>query len=309
MQMPDVVRLIGPVIQNNDLRSLPYVAPNTEIEEKRLTRYPHPEIPSSTNQSAYPRFETLVKQIVTPTATMPAPVLTFDGMNSSQSGCMCLPPDTDGDVGPNHYVQSVNSSIKIFDKNGNPLNGANGTTYNSFFLTLVGTPCSGFNNGDGFVFYDHLADRWVVSDFAFPGTLPGAGPFYQCIGVSQTSDPVSGGWFLMRSSMSRPTPPGSVITRNWRCGTAAGALPKTPITSRSTCLMALLLAFRACGSLLSTAPQCSPVAPLTPLLLTSPLPALEIPTVWFQPVFARAPLRLRVGMSFSSLSIARRPAA
>jgi len=36
---------------------------------------------------------------------------------------MCLPPDTDGDVGPNHYVQSVNSSIKIFDKSGNPLNG------------------------------------------------------------------------------------------------------------------------------------------------------------------------------------------
>ena len=134
-QTPDVVRLMGPIIQNNDLRTLPYVAPNPEIEEKRLTRYPHPEIPNSTNQPDYPRFEALVKQITPPTPTMPAPLLTFDGMNSSQSGCMCLPPDTDGDVGPNHYVQSVNSSIKIFDKNGNPLNGANGTTYNSFFLT------------------------------------------------------------------------------------------------------------------------------------------------------------------------------
>src|SRR6266511_2538320 len=193
---PDVVRLIGPVRLDQDLRSLPYVAPNAEIEEKRLTRYPHPEIPNSTNQSDYPRFETLVKRITPPTPTMPAPLLTFDGMNSSQSGCLCLPPDTDGDVGPNLYVQSFNSAIKIFDKNGNALNGSNGTTYNSFFLTLVGTPCSGFNNGDGFVFYDHQADRWVVSDFAFPGSLPGAGPFYQCIGVSQTGDPVSGGWFL-----------------------------------------------------------------------------------------------------------------
>jgi len=54
--MPDVVRLVGPVVLNNDLRSLPYVAPNPEIEEKRLTRYPHPEIPSSTSQSDYPRF-------------------------------------------------------------------------------------------------------------------------------------------------------------------------------------------------------------------------------------------------------------
>jgi hypothetical protein len=194
--LPDVVRLMGPVVLNNDLRSLPYVAPNPEIEEKRLTRYPHPEIPSSTTQSDYPRFEQLMKQILPPAPKMPAPILTFDGMNSSQSGCLCLPPDPNGDVGPNHYVQSVNSSIQIFDKNGNPLNGANGTTYNSLFLPLVGTPCSGFNNGDGFVFYDQVADRWVVSDFAFPGSLPGAGPFYQCIGVSQTSDPVSGGWFL-----------------------------------------------------------------------------------------------------------------
>ena len=190
---PDVVAMVGPVALNQDLRSLPYVAPNAEIEEKRLTRYPHPEIPSPTSQSDYPRFDALMKQILAPAPKMPAPLLTFDGMNSSQSGCLCLPPDTDGDVGPNHYVQSVNSSIKIFDKSGNPLNGANGTTYNSFFLTLAGTPCSGFNNGDGFVFYDHLADRWVVTDFAFPGSLPGAGPFYECIGVSQTGDPVSGG--------------------------------------------------------------------------------------------------------------------
>src|ERR1043166_1858323 len=195
--MPDVVQLIGPVLLNTDLRDLPYIAPSHEFEEKRLTRYPHPEIPSPTKPtSAYQRFESLMKQIMSPLPNMPAPLLTFDGMNSAQSGCMCLPPDTDGDVGPSHYVQSVNSSIKIFDKNGNPLNGPNGTTYNSLFLTLVGTPCSGFNDGDGFVFYDHVADRWVVSDFAFPGTLPGSGPFYQCIAVSQTSDPVSGGWFL-----------------------------------------------------------------------------------------------------------------
>ena len=194
--MPDVMQLVGPVVQSMDLRDLPYVAPNSEIEEKRLTRYPHPEIPSPTSDSDYPRFDGFMKQVLAPTPTMPAPILTFDGMNSSQSGCLCLPPDTDGDVGPSHYVQSVNSSIKIFDKSGNPLNGANGTTYNSFFLTLVGTPCSGFNNGDGFVFYDHQADRWVVSDFAFPGSLPGTGPFYQCIGVSQTGDPVSGGWYL-----------------------------------------------------------------------------------------------------------------
>src|SRR5919108_6444268 len=45
--MPDVVQLIGPVILNQDLRDLPYIAPSHEFEEKRLTRYPHPQIPTA----------------------------------------------------------------------------------------------------------------------------------------------------------------------------------------------------------------------------------------------------------------------
>ena len=79
---------------------------------------------------------------------MPGPVLTFDGMNAAQSGCNCLPSDSDGDVGPNNYVNVVNTSIKIFDKSGNPLNGANGTTFNSFFHDLgAGNPCGKAGNG------------------------------------------------------------------------------------------------------------------------------------------------------------------
>src|SRR5260370_24171161 len=100
-QTPDVVRLMGPVIQNNDLRSLPYVAPNTEIEEKRLTRYPHPEIPSPTIQSDYPRFEALLKQITPPTPTMPAPLLTFDGITSTQTLSICFPPAPLPSLAPN----------------------------------------------------------------------------------------------------------------------------------------------------------------------------------------------------------------
>ena len=142
------------------------------------------------------RLEREKVRVFDPAMFMPSPLLTFAGMNSTQSGCGCLPPDSDGDVGPNHYINSVNSSIKIFDKLGNPLNGTNGTTYNSFFSALgTGNPCgNNKNDGDGVVFYDHLADRWVVSDFAFPA-FPGTS-FYQCIGVSKTSNPVSGGWWL-----------------------------------------------------------------------------------------------------------------
>ena len=84
--------------------------------------------------------------------------------------CGCAPPDSDGDVGPNHYVEAVNESIKIFDKNGNTLSGP--TSYNSFFSGLTGTPCANANDGDPFVLYDQVADRWVISDFAFP-SFPG----------------------------------------------------------------------------------------------------------------------------------------
>ena len=84
------------------------------------------------------------------------------------------------------------------------LNGVNGTTYNSFFSALgPTTPCGNFNDGDGFVFYDQLADRWVVSDFAFPSI---GAPNYQCIGVSKTSDPVAGGWWLYALQVDAANP-------------------------------------------------------------------------------------------------------
>ena len=119
---------------------------------------------------------------------MPPPLLTFDGINLSTSGCGCYPPDTNGDVGPNNYVQTVNIGFRVFDKSGNPLGPF--TTYNSFFAPLVGTPCQNLNRGDPFVFYDQVADRWVITDFAF-ASFPGVN-FYECIGVSQTGNPTGG---------------------------------------------------------------------------------------------------------------------
>jgi FG-GAP-like repeat len=193
---PTLVRMVGPVHLDQDLRSLPYIPPSPEIEEQRLTRHPRPETGAPPPISGFARFQSLLESVLAPVPAMPGPVLTFDGMNAAQSGCGCLPPDSDGDVGLNHYVNVVNSSIKIFDKSGNPLNGTNGTTFNSFFAPLGNsTPCgTGQNKGDPFVLYDHLADRWVVSDFAFP-SFPG-NSFWECIGVSLSPDPVAGPWKL-----------------------------------------------------------------------------------------------------------------
>ena len=134
---------------------------------------------------------------------MPGPLLTFEGGAAAQF-CACAPPDSDGDVGPNHYVEAINQAFAVFDKSGNMLAGP--ITYNTLFADLTGTPCQNQNDGDPFVMYDQIADRWVISDFAFPG-LPGSGPFFQCIAVSQTNDPVSGGYFLyaVQHEPSQPT--------------------------------------------------------------------------------------------------------
>ena len=188
-QTPDVVQMVGPVRLDQDLRSLPYIPNQGEIEERRLTRHQFPgtgALPSAPSTSS-PWLQQLLKNIFRPAPNMPPPLLTFDGMNSAETACGCLPPDTDGDVGPNHYVEALNVAFRVYDKSGNPLTPP--TTFNSLFAPLGGgTPCgAGQNDGDPFVFYDHLADRWVISDFAFPGV--GSGPFYECIGVSQTGDP------------------------------------------------------------------------------------------------------------------------
>jgi hypothetical protein len=206
-QRPDIGHMIGPVVLNADLRNLPYLPPKEEFDERVLTRFPHGDVktrpPEEFGVSKLSYLHQLLKNLWRPVPTMPTPLLTFEGESAAQA-CACAPPDSDGDVGPNHYVEAINVAFRVFDKSGNPLSPV--TTYNSLFAPLTGTPCSNQNDGDPFVFYDHMADRWVISDFAFPG-LPGSGPFYQCIAVSQTNDPVSGGWFLyaVQHEPSHPT--------------------------------------------------------------------------------------------------------
>jgi hypothetical protein len=58
---------------------------------------------------------------------MPPPLLIFDGISREEG--KADPPDINGDVGPNHYVQAVNQAFKVFDKNGNTLSDP--ITFNS----------------------------------------------------------------------------------------------------------------------------------------------------------------------------------
>ena len=188
--------MIGPVRMNTDLRDLPHMPPGPKISRPLLKPGLHgtETRTESEETSSFPNLQSLLGKIFRPVPNMPPPLFTFDGVNSVEGQCGCIPPDTNGDVGPNHYVETTNVAVKVFDKSGNTLLAA--VPFDTFFAPLGGTtPCgTGLNQGDPFSFYDPLADRWVVSDFAFASF--GGNPSYECIGVSQTSDPVSGGWFL-----------------------------------------------------------------------------------------------------------------
>jgi hypothetical protein len=118
-------------------------------------------------------------QTTLPIGFMPDPLQNFEGVGQTNG---VLPPDSDGDVGPNHYVQWVNLSFAVYDKTGNLLLGPlNGNT----LWTGFGTACETQNDGDIIVKYDRVADRWLMSQLAFTGS----GPFLQCIAISQTGDP------------------------------------------------------------------------------------------------------------------------
>jgi hypothetical protein len=103
------------------------------------------------------------------------PILNFEAQGYTNVN----PPDTVGDVGPNHYVQMINASggalVEIFDKSGNNVAGP-------FFLDSLGSsPCSA-GLGDPIVLYDRDADRWNLSEFSSSGNR-------LCVYISQTADP------------------------------------------------------------------------------------------------------------------------
>ena len=126
-----------------------------------------------------------------PLAPMPTPAVTFNAMNFASNGAG-HPPDTVGDVGPNHFVQAVNTSIGIYNKTGGA--AISTFTFNSLWSGAgTGTPCDTIHNGDPTVVYDPQNDRFIVADFSWTDIVNG--PYYECIAVSKTSNPVTGGWW------------------------------------------------------------------------------------------------------------------
>ena len=101
-----------------------------------------------------------------------SPIITWDAASSGVT-----PTDPTGAVGPDHYVNSWNSSFRIWDKDGNSLAPA----------ASLATIWPGETSGDPIVMYDKFADRFVITQFAFPGSF--------LVAISQGPDPVNDDWY------------------------------------------------------------------------------------------------------------------
>src|SRR6266850_1373106 len=176
---------------HGDLRTLPQVPPEKferpEFEAPAQSPAPYPGTSFKTSRSQAPTGPN------TPTGPAPAPSSSFEGLDYTNWGAG-HPPDTNGDVGQLYYIQTINTSVGIYNKS----DGSRVTAF--IFNTLMsqgnfGNLCDTNNFGDPVVLYDTFEDRWIITDFAF--NLSGGNPVapeYQCFAVSRSGDPVSGGW-------------------------------------------------------------------------------------------------------------------
>jgi hypothetical protein len=175
-----------------DLRDLPY--------EKSVER----EMPEHEDPFILRRFLGMANDqggqantpssIAAPAAPAPTPLNVFEGLDRFGFGAGS-PPDTNGDAGPNNYIQTVNTSIGIYNKSTGVRDAA--FTFNTFMSQgNFGNLCDTNNFGDPVVLYDTFEDRWIITDFAF--ILDGSGnvlaPAFQCFAASKTADPIVGGW-------------------------------------------------------------------------------------------------------------------
>ncbi|MDD5276419.1 MAG: hypothetical protein PHR16_10100 [Methylovulum sp.] len=116
-------------------------------------------------------------------------VANFEGLGLGTPGFSIAgaPPDPTLAVGSTQIVQWVNTQLAVYDKTGNPLLPAPGfINGNVIWAGLpAGGLCHDFNRGDPMVQYDQIANRWILTQFAFNATRTLNA---QCIAVSTTPD-------------------------------------------------------------------------------------------------------------------------
>ena len=177
---------VSPAVRSLPRAARPLTFPPDTILEVRQER--GPEGPEAHQAKGYSADGAL--QLFSPAPTIPAPLLTFEGLSNQNNfnifGFRVNPPDPNGAVGPNNYVEIINLVFGVYDKAGNLLLGPvdTGSLWAGFAIPDCTDP-----SGDPVVVYDQLEDRWLLSQFTTRGPT-----FYNCVAISQTGDP-TGAYF------------------------------------------------------------------------------------------------------------------
>jgi hypothetical protein len=114
------------------------------------------------------------------TGQIPGTSVSFEGI-SAGSPCDCAPPDPNAAAGPSDVFEIANADIAIYSKNGATVLAPEPT---NTLWSGFGGGCQTYDNGDGTVVYDRIADRWIVQQFMVTTT-----PFLECVAVSTSGDP------------------------------------------------------------------------------------------------------------------------
>jgi hypothetical protein len=178
---PDM--LVGQSLHNDTsppLRDLPPALPALSPHRERE--------PAHAPMAVQPRYAADGALQANPsTLSMPPPLLTHDGINLAGGCGDCTPPDANGDVGLTQYVQAVNDSFEVLNKDMSVALSARpiATLWRGF-----GGACEGNGQGDPIVLYDRSANNWLISQFAF--AVDGDGnplaPYFECFAVSTSND-------------------------------------------------------------------------------------------------------------------------
>ncbi|MFZ9503974.1 MAG: hypothetical protein ACO263_05320 [Cyclobacteriaceae bacterium] len=131
-------------------------------------------------------------------------VSSFDGLGEGFEGPQGKtyfrnPSDNSIAVGPDHIVQTVNSRMAVFTKEGKKYNKTGAILYGPGETRNVfkgfGGPCDDINNGDAVVRYDQIADRWLIVMPTFRRALPKHDtlPFKKFPGGVEVGSPVNPG--------------------------------------------------------------------------------------------------------------------
>ncbi|MCP4659810.1 MAG: hypothetical protein GY856_30780, partial [bacterium] len=183
----ELIDRISPFVFDGDLRSLPQ-ADDWRVGDpiKEIPRRHYGDVselpPAAPKHDPDPLLELQEKAPAARAGKFAEPGRRFPGQGYSG----VQPPDPIGDVGASYYIQAINrsggASFMVYDKTDNSV------VAGPIYMDTLGSGNCASGYGDPVVLYDHLAGRWMLSEFSSSGNR-------LCVYVSQTGDPVTGGWY------------------------------------------------------------------------------------------------------------------